>query len=705
MRITVTYNQRVDSSESQAELLSEEDVARLVGALEELGHEVARLEVSTSLPEIVDRLVESRPTLVFNVAEGLTGRAREAQYPAIFEQLGLPYTGGDASLLYVDLDKNLANKILLSRGVRVPRGVLITREQRSIPDEIDYPVIVKPNFEGSSKGITEDSICDSREQAEARALELLEEYPAGIDVEEFIAGRELTVPMLQTWPGRLIEVVEHVFPGEGDRAIFDFARKREGKNVEVICPAKLSHAERRDVLALADRALSVMRCPDVGRVDIRMDRRGVPYLIELNPLPSLHPEASLMVAGAAKGLEYRDVIGKIVESAARRYGIVARSLSQVPRASAAKDRITCREAGRTIGRFPTGKHNAITDIEGVKVGHVTHWHDDVPSPDGHGTTRVRTGITAVVPDIHGDLFNNHLVAGGFVLNGTGDMSGLIQAMEWGWLETPILLTNTMSLGRVHSGIIQYMIDRYPDLGRKVDVIIPLVAETNDAFLNDVRVPINTAEDAIHAIECAEGGPVEQGSVGGGTGMITFDFAGGIGTSSRVVKGPFGTYKVGVLVQSNFGKMRNLTIDGQVIGRELDSEYPTEGRRRKNYGSIITVVATDAPLLNPQLNRLSRRAALGLGRTGSFAASTSGEIVFAFSTGNAWARAAKERASHLSLTFVPDEQINPLYEATVEATEEAVINAICCSKGVEGQHGRVAPAFPLDCLARPTSEDD
>ncbi|NIQ92953.1 MAG: hypothetical protein GWO11_01120, partial [Desulfuromonadales bacterium] len=214
-----------------------------------------------------------------------------------------------------------------------------------------------------------------------------------------------------------------------------------------------------------------------------------PYFLELNPLPRLLPDAAVAIAGKTNGLELPDILDLIIRSAARRYQIpLTRSFSV--ELHQGEPRQTCREAGITVGRFPTGRHNAITDVGDVKVGHVTHIEDNVQIPDSDELSKLRTGITAVVP-CDEDLFNNHLVAGGFVLNGIGEMSGLTQAMEWGWLETPILLTNTMSVGRVHSGIIQHMLEQHPELGREVDVIIPLVGETNDAFLNEVRIPANT----------------------------------------------------------------------------------------------------------------------------------------------------------------------------------------------------------------------
>jgi L-aminopeptidase/D-esterase-like protein len=353
-----------------------------------------------------------------------------------------------------------------------------------------------------------------------------------------------------------------------------------------------------------------------------------------------------------------------------------------------------RDLGLTIGRFPTGPHNAITDLKGVRVGHVTHIEDHVPVPGTDTRSRVRTGVTAVLPAA-GDVYNNRLAAGGFVLNGVGDMTGLNQVLEWGWLETPILLTSTMSVGRVHAGTVRSMMKRYPGLGHGSDVILPVVGETDDSFLNDVRIPANTEEDAVRAIRSARSGPVAQGSVGAGTGMTTFDFAGGIGTSSRIVALGQDSYLVGVLVLSNFGRMRNLTVEGAVVGRELDRILSRKGRREESYGSVIVVVGTDAPLISSQLNRVSKRAALGLGRVGSHAASTSGEIVIGFSTRNRSPRQGLGRRRYLLQHFISDVFINELYEATIEATEEAVLNAISTSAGMDGRDGHRARALPLD----------
>ena len=361
-------------------------------------------------------------------------------------------------------------------------------------------------------------------------------------------------------------------------------------------------------------------------------------------------------------------------------------------------RIGVRDLGITIGRFPIGKNNAITDVHGVRVGHTTIYEDNVPVPGSNEFTSVRTGVTAILP-AYDTLLDRLFVAGGFVLNGIGEITGLTQVMEWGWLETPILLTNTMSIGQVHSGVVSYMISKYPQLGRGSDVIIPIIGETDDSFLNDVRVSRISKSDVVKAIESARGGTVKQGSVGAGTGMTTFDFAGGIGSSSRLLGIDDGSYTIGVLVLSNFGKMRNMTIDGAVVGRELDRRVPQEGRREYSYGSIIVVVATDAPLLNNQLNRLAKRAALGLGRTGSYAASTSGEIIIAFSVGNKLFRNEKARFKSQSLRFVNDAHINILYEAVIEATEEAVLNSIFYSKGVIGRDGHFSPAVPYNDVVR------
>ncbi len=698
MRITVAYNLRTDTSEDTAELLTQEDVDRICGALRELRHQVSPVEVSGQPDEVVDRILDSSPELVFNCAEGTIGSSREAFYPGLYEQLRIPFTGGSPSLLHMNLDKHLAKTVVAARGVRVPQGLLVTPASRGIPADLRFPLMIKPNAEGSSKGVTQDSVVEDRRTCERRVGELLSRYPAGLVVEEFIPGRELSVPILEAFPGKILEVVEHTFDLEkigGRYNVYDYDMKQGGdrsKGVGVECPAKLSAEERETVVDMARRVFEIMHCPDLGRVDIRLHDDGTPYFIELNPLPSLHPVASLMLAGRVRGLEYRDVLRMVVRSAARRYRLPLRSPRKLE--SEETSRPAARQLGIRVGRFEPGVNNAITDVKGVRVGHVTRVDDAAKVPGTNDVTRVRTGVTAIVPG-DGDVFRRRVVAGGFVLNGVGEMAGLTQALEWGYIETPILLTNSLSVGRVLQGVISHMVQKHPEIGNHEDVVLPVVGEADDSFLNDTRVGLCSAQDAQRALEAARGGPVPQGSVGAGTGMISFDFAGGIGSSSRSIELDGRPFTVGVLVMANCGRMRNLTVDGRVVGRELDPRFPEEVRRRTSYGSVITVVATDVPLLSSQLSRVAKRAALGLGRVGSYAASTSGEIVIAFSTGNRVPRSEAQPSKFRSLKFVADSHINTIYEAVIEATEEAVLNGIFCSVGQSGREGREAPAIPQD----------
>lgn len=704
MKITVAYNLRTEENEEQAELLLEEDVDRICNTLSELRHKVSPVEVSGNPQDVVERLLESEPDLIFNVAEGYIGSSREAFYPGLYEQLGIPFTGGNASLLHMNLDKNLAKTVVASRGIKVPRGILVTSMKDRIPDDLEYPLIIKPNSEGSSKGITQDSVVENPKKCRKRIESLLGVYPAGLIVEEFIEGRELSVPLLERYPGKILEIVEHTFDLQKNGLkynIYDFDMKQQGEKaagVNVECPAKLSSEERDVILDMAKKVFTIMTCPDFGRVDIRLRNDNVPFFIEMNPLPCLHPNASLMKAAKASGLDFKQVLRLIVLSAARRYNLPLRtpSISLKERDIFEGERPTARDVGIKIGRFSTGSYNAITDVKGVKVGHVTHIEDNIKIPGVKGESSIRTGVTAILPAA-GQIFKNHHVAGGFILNGAGEMSGLTQVLEWGWLETPILLTNSLSVGKVHSGVISYVRKKYPHMGMETDVILPVVGEADDSFLNDVRVGVNTPQDAVKAIESAKSGRVQQGSVGAGTGMISFDFAGGIGTSSRTVMLEEGGFTLGVLVLSNFGKMRNLTIDGCVVGRDLvtESSFNPEDRRKRNYGSTVVVIATDAPLISGQLCRISRRAALGLGRAGSYAAYTSGEIVISFTTANSLPRSARKPSKFLKLRFIADMHIDPLYEAAIEATEEAVINAMFCSGGMKGRNDRFCPAIPQD----------
>lgn len=352
-------------------------------------------------------------------------------------------------------------------------------------------------------------------------------------------------------------------------------------------------------------------------------------------------------------------------------------------------RCRARDLGIQIGFYEPGPLNAITDVEGVRVGHTTI----IRGSGSRGSKTVaRTGVTAIVPASR-DVFMESVMGGAFVLNGAGELAGLTQINEWGLIETPILLTNTLAVGACAEGVVQYMTEKHPEIGNIHDVVIPVVGECDDSWLNEIIGRHIKPQHAVEAIEKASEGPVLEGSVGGGTGMLTCDFKAGIGTSSRRVRVQENTYTVGVLVMSNFGVMRDLRVDGAPLGRILESEFTELKRREKNYGSIIAVLATDAPLLSHQLQRLAKRMGLGVGRVGSMAAHGSGEIMLAFSTAN---RVPRESTRPLySAEFLKDVAIDPLYGAAIEATEEAILNALFAADTMEGVAGHTAPAIPLD----------
>ncbi len=358
-----------------------------------------------------------------------------------------------------------------------------------------------------------------------------------------------------------------------------------------------------------------------------------------------------------------------------------------------EERVRARALGLPLGRFKPGKHNAITDVAGVRVGHSTIIRGDGPLVAGRGP--VRTGVTAIIPN--DDVFEQRLAAGAFVLNGAGEVAGLTQVVEWGLLETPILLTNTMAVGAVSDGVVRYMVDRHPGIGHEHDVIIPVVGECDDSYLNDSAGGHVTEAHVREAITAAQSGPVAEGCVGGGTGMITCDFKAGIGTSSRKLPQVFGGYTLGLLVMSNFGKLHNLRVAGLPVGEVLAEQFKGAPKRRQNYGSIIAVVATDAPLLPHQLHRLCKRVALGIGRVGSYAAHGSGEIVVAFSTANVVPRRTRKMVTKMKLLL--DVRLDPLYEAVMEATEEAILNSLCMATAMTGVNDHHVPALPLDEVRR------
>jgi len=357
-------------------------------------------------------------------------------------------------------------------------------------------------------------------------------------------------------------------------------------------------------------------------------------------------------------------------------------------------RVRARELGLPLGRFKPGRYNAITDVEGVLVGHSTIISGEGPLRPGHGP--VRTGVTAILPN-ESNIFMERLSGGGFVLNGAGEVSGMTQLMEWGLVETPILLTNTMSVGVVSDAVARHLVERYPGIGDEHDVIIPIVGECDDSYLNDIVGRHVRAQHVFEAINTASSGPVAEGNVGGGTGMLTCDFKGGIGTSSRKLPETLGGYTLGVLVMSNFGKMHNLRVGGLPVGEVLAEKFKDVPRRGFSYGSIIVVVATDAPLLSHQINRLCKRVALGIGRVGSYAAHGSGEIVVGFSTANVIPRRTQKMVYKMKILL--DQRLDPLYEAVMEATEEAILNAMCMATSMKGVNDNFVPALPLDEVRR------
>jgi D-aminopeptidase len=353
---------------------------------------------------------------------------------------------------------------------------------------------------------------------------------------------------------------------------------------------------------------------------------------------------------------------------------------------AEETRLRARELGIVIGRYQPGPLNAITDVAGVKVGHLTLIRGQGALKPGEGP--VRTGVTVVIP--RDDVWRKKVPAGAFVLNGTGEMTGLAWVAESGFLEYPIALTSTLNIPRVANGVMNWMIARYPDIGIRDDTLTPVVAECDDSRLNDSQGRHVSERDVVTALDGASGGPVAEGSVGAGTGMVSYGFKGGIGTSSRRLSDEDGGYTVGVLVNANHGRREELTVAGIPVGQLYgkDTGSPLAGGE----GSVIVILATDAPLDARQLGRLAKRAALGLARTGSTARHGSGDFMLAFSTGNTVPHYPKERT--FVMTHLADTHLNPLLSATVEATEEAVLNALTAASTMVGRDSRRVEAISL-----------
>ena len=355
----------------------------------------------------------------------------------------------------------------------------------------------------------------------------------------------------------------------------------------------------------------------------------------------------------------------------------------LPSLAAADDDPRARDLGIPFDGTP-GRYNAITDVPGVTVGFETIIRD---LPDNKA---LRSGVTAILP--RGSETNNQPVYGGwFSLNGNGEMTGTTWVEESGFIEGPIMITNTHSVGAVHEGTIRWRFENGAADSSGYWWSLPVIAETWDGYLNDINGFHVRPEHAAAAIESASGGIVQEGNVGGGTAMNCFEYKCGTGTSSRVTQVAGDTHTVGVLVQANFGRRDNLIVAGVPVGKHLRDEmvFSSTIPDFAGLGSIIIVVGTDAPLLPHQLKRLTRRAALGLSRTGSIASNGSGDIFIAFSTGN---EDVNQATSGAGIESVPNEEIVPLFEATVQATEEAIINALVAGRTMTGNRGNTVTAI-------------
>jgi len=345
-------------------------------------------------------------------------------------------------------------------------------------------------------------------------------------------------------------------------------------------------------------------------------------------------------------------------------------------------RARLRDLGIIIGTHPTGPHNAITDVAGVRVGHCTLIYDE--------PRIARTGVTVILPREEA-AWDDQLFAGFHVLNGNGDFTGTHWLEESGLLTTPIALTNTHQVGLVRDTLVNWEFSH-----RKEEYFaLPLVAETYDGWLNDINAFHLKAEHVYQAIQSAAGGVIDEGGVGGGTGMICHDFKGGIGTASRVINIPSGKFTVGALVQANHGDRELLRVDGVPVGREIGYDKIPSGWDEPPAGSsIIVILATDAPLLATQCKRLAQRATIGLARAGCVGHNGSGDLFLAFATGN---HIPVPHKKTYEVKMLPQQQMNPLFEAAAEAVEEAVLNALTAAETMTGYKGRTAYALPLDAL--------
>ena len=361
------------------------------------------------------------------------------------------------------------------------------------------------------------------------------------------------------------------------------------------------------------------------------------------------------------------------------------------------ERRRARDLGITIGRMPTGRFNAITDVAGVAVGHETIVRGEGPLVVGQGP--VRTGVTVVCPHCDGSLTKDPVYAGYHQLNGNGEMTGVAWINEGGLLTSPVAITNTHSVGVVRDALIAFEVDRFPSGADEITWGLPVVGETYDGWLNDINGFHVRPEHLFAAIDSASDGPVAEGNVGGGTGMNCHEFKGGIGTSSRVVPAEQGGWTVGVLVQANYGARADLRVDGVPVGREIGpGEVPTPWPVEPLDGSIIVVVATDAPLLPHQCRRLAQRATIGIARAGGHGSNGSGDLFLCFSTANR-NLSVESLYEAIDVRALHAEALTPLFAAVAEATEEAIVNALCMAETMTGAAGRTSHALPLDRLAQ------
>jgi L-aminopeptidase/D-esterase-like protein len=351
----------------------------------------------------------------------------------------------------------------------------------------------------------------------------------------------------------------------------------------------------------------------------------------------------------------------------------------------AQARPRARDLGVPFDGTP-GVLNAITDVAGVTVGQTTIVAGRGKLVVGQGP--IRTGVTAIFP--RGKTNGDPVFSGWFTLNGNGEMTGTTWVEESGFLAGPVLITNTHSVGIARDAVIEWLVAK----GFDFDWSLPVVAETWDGSLNDINGFHVTKQHVFQALDSARGGPVVEGNVGGGTGMICNQFKGGIGTASRRLSAARGGYTVGVLVQCNYGLRARLSIAGVPVGQEIPDLLPTRDTLPTERGSIIIVIATDAPLLPHQLKRIAKRASLGVGRLGGTGGNTSGDIFIAFSTANP---GAAKPDSTRALTMLPNERISPLFEATIQATEEAIVNAMVAAETMTGADGLRVYALPHDRL--------